>query len=188
MQRVKCQDTTDFDKCLKVIMDQFESCKFKDNLASKSHGIIALCAIQGRLDHVISQINTAYNHSNKMYKIHNSMKGNDRNDKDLYLLSEQSLAWVLQPGEHIIHINSCPTQTCGYVPIFGPLRKVTTRGLKYDVTDQYMQMGGLISTSNSYVSNEVVIETSDTLLWIMNYELNDPIYWTNEYNGANGHW
>ncbi len=162
------QNSTDFDKALKETSLKAKEAK------CESCEIVALNALQGRLDHTISQINTAYKHSLRSETV------------DLFLMSEQSLAWVLLPGSHKIHINSCPSQTCGYVPLFGPVRKVSTSGLKYDLTDyDNMCMGGLISTSNSYVSNCVELSLSDPVLWIMNFDLKDPLYWTAP--SCNGH-
>ncbi|XP_063714189.1 thiamin pyrophosphokinase 1-like [Symsagittifera roscoffensis] len=175
ISQIKEQNSTDFEKCLRTILEESKCDRNPSDFPkADNHGIIALCALQGRIDHVLSQLNTLYKHSCKTFEVGQRHLPK----KELFLISEQSVAWVLQPGAHTIHVNTCPSQTCGHVPLFTSVRKITTRGLKYDVTDMHMQMGGLISTSNSYMANKVHIDNSDPVLWMMNFDIEDPVYWT----------
>ena len=148
------QDSTDFDKALNLTCR-----KLRETPNFNVGGILVVCPLYGRVDHVISQLNTAYGYSKLPDSVH-----------PLFLLSQESLSWILPPGEHEIDVSLCRTTTCGYVPIFGPVSGITTSGLKYDVANATMEMGGLISTSNSCTSEKIEITNDHSLLWIMNFE------------------
>jgi thiamine pyrophosphokinase len=55
---------------------------------------------------------------------------------------------------------------CGLVPLQGDAR-VSTVGLKWDLNDEVMSFnaGGLISTSNQFIEDKVVIRTDVPLLF-----------------------
>ena len=148
------QDSTDFDKALNLTCRKLTDCP-----DIEVEGILAMCPLHGRLDHIISQMNSAYQYCKQQKYVY-----------PLYMMSQQSLSWVLPPGKHQIDVSNCDSETCGYVPVFGPVSGITTSGLKYEVTNSTMEMGGLISTSNSFVSDKVEITNDHYLLWIMNFE------------------
>ncbi|KKZ61322.1 hypothetical protein EMCG_04039 [[Emmonsia] crescens] len=89
----------------------------------------------------------------------------------LYLISEESISFILRHGHNIIHtpggslmgISPPPAQTTqptplseniGIIPIAGPA-VITTHGLEWDVQDWKTHFGGQVSTSN-HVRSEVV--------------------------------
>lgn len=79
--------------------------------------------MSGRIDHIMAHINT-------LYKAHNFLK-----NKDIYVLSKNSIAWMLAPGKHSILIPKLFVEKeywCAYVPI-GSQCIVTTSGLKWDL-------------------------------------------------------
>ncbi|AAW45400.1 thiamine pyrophosphokinase, putative [Cryptococcus deneoformans JEC21] len=81
-------------------------------------------------------------------------------DREIYVLDKESMAWVLRPGQHEIHIDhSTMGQTCGILPVGIDSAHVRTKGLKWDV--------GNLSTSNHLLPEEPVvwIETSRPILW-----------------------
>lgn len=82
--------------------------------------VLILTDHSGRIDHLMAQINS-------LHKIHWG---------ELFLLTHDSLAWLLRPGVHrlTIPIEFVETQVwCSYIPV-GSACKVTTRGLKYDLS------------------------------------------------------
>lgn len=88
-------------------------------------------------------------------------------DREIYVLDKESMAWVLRPGQHEIHIDhSTMGQTCGILPVGIDSAHVRTKGLKWDV-DWDTSLEGNLSTSNHLLPEEPVvwIETSRPILW-----------------------
>ena len=83
--------------------------------------VIAVCENTGRLDHILSNLNTLQQ-APEMLK-----------ETPLYLLTHNSISWVLQAGRHKIHVDSrVQDQHCGIVPLGQPAY-VTSSGLKWDM-------------------------------------------------------
>lgn len=84
------------------------------------------------------------------------------------MLSTNSLSWLIPPGSHSI---SVPKEYrrfwCSLVP-FEPTR-VTTTGLKWNLTDSVTKFGGMVSSSNTYNPDSEAVEiiTEKPLLWSM---------------------
>lgn len=77
----------------------------------------------GRIDHTLSQINTLYKTLSKEVRV--------------YLISHDTLAWLLCPGRHEIEIPQKLVNDevwCSYVPMSGATC-VTTTGLKWDLSE-----------------------------------------------------
>lgn len=144
------QDETDFTKSLRVL----EPLVNEVNLEN----VIALCETSGRLDQILANINT-------LFKIHMKPSAISR---PVFILSANSLSWLLAAGDHRIYIpDSVKKLWCAMIP-FEPTT-VTTEGLKWNLTNQTMKFGGIVSTSNKYdsVSDVVKISTDKALLWSM---------------------
>lgn len=85
--------------------------------------VITVLDYSGRVDHILSQINTLHKAANFL------------NDTNLFLLTRNSLAWLLHPGQHTIQIPDrfvAEQYWCSYVPV-GDRCCVTTNGLKWDL-------------------------------------------------------
>lgn len=107
---------------------------------------------------------------------------------NLYLVSEESLTFVLQPGRNVIrtpktnrpislpgsNTDSTDSTGCGgdgqsethlleenvgIIPISGPAR-ITTKGFQWDVEDWATEIGGQLSTSN-HIRADVVEVTAE---------------------------
>lgn len=88
--------------------------------------------------------------------------------RPVFILSANSLSWLLSKGHHQIHIpESVKKLWCSLVPFEST--KVTTTGLRWNLTNHTMSFGGIVSTSNKYdaSSNIVNIKTDRPLLWSM---------------------
>lgn len=85
--------------------------------------LLILTDYSGRIDQLMSQINALYKNQTT----------------ELYLMSHNTLAWVLRPGTHRLTIpdNLVEEQIwCSYIP-FGSACRVTTHGLKYDLCTSF---------------------------------------------------
>lgn len=81
----------------------------------------------GRLDQIIANINTLF----RSHEIMSNVR--------IFLLSSNSLTWLLNKGEHVIHIPSCLRENeewCALLPI-GSSCIVTTTGLKWNLSEYY---------------------------------------------------
>ena len=145
------QYSTDFTKCLKWLRKN-PSC----NERPRSRlDVVALGGLGGRVDQGFSQIHHLYM----------ATKDKELLEGEIYLLSEQSLSFVLEEGLNKIELSrKVYAQNVGIIPINGP-GVITTRGLEWDVQDWKTEFGGQISTSNHLISETIEIETRTRVLF-----------------------
>lgn len=135
------QYSTDFTKCLKWIRNLWRT-NGHDTL-----DVVVLGGLGGRVDQGFSQIHHLYM---------------ARNDPDLlkgrlYLLSEQSLSFLLDDGVNEIFLEpGYFEENIGIVPVLGKTN-ITTKGLEWDVKDWPTEFGGQMSTSNHIRSEYIDI-------------------------------
>ena len=135
------QDSTDIVKCLRAIV------KHKPEVKR----VFTLGALGGRLDHVLYNMKTLF----------------DFPELEIVLIGDHSMARAVPAGETIIKRDTrYKLMHCGLVPLQGDAR-VSTVGLKWDLNDEVMSFnaGGLISTSNQFIEDKVVIRTDVPLLF-----------------------
>lgn len=142
------QNATDLTKCLRVLISKQNTNEFDQ--------IVVVNAFGKRLDQTMANIETLF----LIAKI---------TDKPVYLMSEDSMACLLLPGKHAIHVNtSFEGDWCGLIPIGAKCTHITTAGLKWNLTDGQLEFGSLVSTSNTYDgSSTVTIEIDTAILWTM---------------------
>jgi thiamine pyrophosphokinase len=155
------QDNTDLDKCLLWIAKQYANDK------RDFDSVLVYPALGGRFDQQMAAIQTlAENDVNKRFR-------------RLVLLSKGNSIELLGPGKHVIHCHSIleagDDVYCGLLPMLGSVRDVTTTGLKWNLTNQTMKFGGLVSTSNGVTSGTVTVETSDPILWTITPGIRWPL-------------
>ena len=84
--------------------------------------IVAHDSCEGRLDHVLGNIDTLF-------------QAPHLTDTPVYLISSESLSCLLRAGKNVIDVNeACRGRWCSLVPIGHPSLKVTTTGLKYNLS------------------------------------------------------
>ncbi|KAL4947270.1 thiamine pyrophosphokinase [Aspergillus filifer] len=169
------QYSTDFTKSLRFIQ--------------KSRGdelsILVLGGLGGRVDQAFSQIHHLYMVSEERKKSRSQNQTQEEGDKgkgNLYLISEESITFILHPGKNIIRtprtnrpLPSDQTQpsdspshlleeNIGIVPLSGPA-SITTTGFQWDVSDWETQIGGQISTSNHIRADVVTVKSKVPVLF-----------------------
>ena len=101
---------------------------------------------------------------------------------NLYLVSEESLTFILQPGSNVIHTpgvdrprppqhnqsspdgNDLLEENVGIIPLSGPAR-ITTKGFEWDVENWPTEIGGQLSTSNHIRDDVVEVQTDVPVLF-----------------------
>lgn len=141
------QNYTDFTKALRIISEKIKEKQIKE--------IVVLGAYGGRFDHLFANVNSLF-------------EARTFCDAHIMLFSEDTVAFLLKPGQHRIHVDpkTCG-KWCGLIPVGEPCNSVTTQGLKWNLENQRLKFGDLISTSNTLESektNIVTIETDNPLL------------------------
>lgn len=85
----------------------------------------------------------------------------------LVLVSQSCQSFILQPDiVHQINVDSTlECGTCGIIPLFEPVRRVSTSGLKWNLNGTPLQFGKIVSTSNQMVHNKATVQASEPVLW-----------------------
>lgn len=133
------QDTTDLTKVLNEI-----------EIVSKDQMIVILGALGGNLSQEMSNLNAMFQHEAR-----------------LIFVSDNNITFLLKPGRHKIH--SYETLKCGLIPIGNKVANISTEGLKWNLHQNELKFGGLISSSNRTVTKSVNVVTSDPVLWTFDF-------------------
>ncbi|OLL23189.1 Thiamin pyrophosphokinase 1 [Neolecta irregularis DAH-3] len=134
------QDLTDFDKSLLQI----------DEAISKTCDVVVLSGNGGRTDQVFANINILYRHQRR-----------------IFLITEESITFVVRKGSSVI-LTPCRIfgKTCGLIPTGKP-SIISTTGLKWNLDQMHSEFGGMVSTSNVIVEEEVTVNCTEDILWTM---------------------
>ncbi|KAK3876793.1 hypothetical protein Pcinc_018451 [Petrolisthes cinctipes] len=153
------QNETDFTKAVKVLARYIEEREIKIG-----HVLVVTGIHSDRFDHVMANLAT-------LYKVRSIIK------TPVILLSGGSMVWVLEEGKHRVEVSwqlikNPNVSWCGLIPLGHPAT-VSTTGLKWNLADQMLEFGTLVSTSNTYDPThhgQIYITTSHPCLWTMGWE------------------
>ncbi|EGC35149.1 hypothetical protein DICPUDRAFT_152560 [Dictyostelium purpureum] len=138
------QDTSDLQKCFELIVD------IEKNSGIKYRKIIILGGLGGSFSHEFANVNTLFDHP----------------ERKIILTSKENIAWLLNPSYK--HSIDCQVETkCSLIPLASKVSEVSTTGLKWNLVNQSLNFGDLISTSNVSIDTRIVVDTSNPLLFIV---------------------
>lgn len=157
------QESTDFTKAIRHV---------RAHQGPGALDVVCMGGLGGRVDQGLSQLHHLY-----MFQGSQGSEVKDA-DKDSYgrgrmfLLSGESLTFLLRRGKHRIHAREDDdtespavfAKHVGIIPIREPAT-ITTHGLEWDVTNWRTEFGGRMSTSNHVVSSIIEVETSTDVLF-----------------------
>ena len=199
------QYSTDFTKCLNYLrahVGKFLSpcTSSSESAVSKSEGeerkegeeeeeggeldVLILGGLGGRVDQAFSQIHHLYSMTQSYSASSSSSGGHSTSNQEgtgkignLYLISEESITFILRPGRNTIQtpgtnrpgVSSAEyllEENVGIIPLLGPAR-ITTSGFQWDVVDWKTEIGGQLSTSNHIRSEVVTVESLMPVLFTL---------------------
>ena len=144
---IEDQNDNDFHKALTYLLD----------MQTESKYIICWGAFGDRFDHEMQGLNVLYKFKMQYDSLHPT--------KRMMLMTGNNFAMVLDPGKHHIKCAELQGPVCSLIPLYSKAT-VSTRGLQYNMDNQVLQFGGLISSSNGFVDKEnVEIETDELVLF-----------------------
>lgn len=158
--------------------------------------IVILGGLGGRVDQAFSQVHHLYMMTQTQCTIRENeskSKSNGSSAKptaggNLYLVSEESITFIIQTGKNIIHTPATRRadittespkkrkrdevdepvyffeENIGIIPLSAPA-SITTKGFEWDVEKWHTEIGGQISTSNHIRADKVEVETSVPVLF-----------------------
>ena len=141
------QDFTDFTKAVRIVASK----------QIKVDYIVAFSEHSGRLDQIFGNLETLYEVQDIGVPV--------------VIVSSHSIEWLLNPGEHTIHLPQ-PHQGlhCGLIPLGQSCTNISTQGLKWNLNPQdVLAFGKLVSTSNRFEKDakKVTIKIETHLLFTM---------------------
>lgn len=192
------QYSTDFTKCINFLRTHAHAIMARENPAlsdnhdlyirphprtaasheqSRKLDVVVLGGLGGRVDQGFSQIH-------HLYMAHRSSSPAEDFFGELYLLSEESLSFILAPGKNTIHMpltrrldletTQAETTTTtkeyvfdenvGIIPLAGPTI-ISLTGFEWDVTRWKTEIGGQLSTSNHIRAPRLEVEADMPVLF-----------------------
>ncbi|KAK9797066.1 hypothetical protein WJX73_001041 [Symbiochloris irregularis] len=148
------QDSTDLEKCLTCARQHVAS--HADAFPKRCRTtLLVLGAFGGRLDHTLGNLSVLFANPEA-----------DRATPVVLLGEEGNIARCIPRGRTVIHpCREHEGPQCGLLTISGPAT-CTFTGLKWNLENAKMEMGGLLSTCNVIEEDLITIDTDTPLLWI----------------------
>eukprot|EP00483_Globobulimina_turgida_P013149 UN13173 len=136
------------------------------NMETQSTHIVCWGAFGERFDHEMQGFNVLCKYRfycDKLYP-----------NKKIMLMTGSNFAMVLKPGKHLIKCAKLQGPICSVIPLYNEAI-VSTKGLKYNMDEQLLQFGGLVSSSNAFSDKQNVVQIESDQLIVFHTSCNVKI-------------
>ncbi len=144
--RIQDQNHTDLDKAFEFLRSRFTP--------DPTSGVVIVGDVvsTARFDHTMAALGT--------------LKRSLPHFGTICVLGANETHIVIPSGECTILLPGRFTgSTCGLLPVFGPVGSATTEGFKWNLVEERLEVGGLVSSSNVIVSQTIRVTSSSELLF-----------------------
>jgi thiamine pyrophosphokinase len=166
-RRIRTNFFKDFQKAIKILTRGYKDTEYSDldhlgpfRKENERQDIIIMSTMSGRIDQALGLLH-------ELYRETMQHGPNSKFPAWLYFVSEQSVSFVLPVGKNVIRgidpKKGVFRKYAGILPIYGPSR-ITIKGFEWDVQDWETKMGGMVSTSNHVMGDEVEVEVFDEMV------------------------
>lgn len=140
------QNTNDFGKCLQTLAN-------RQIRLGTTMNVVVFGALGGRMDHEMCNISYLYQWTCF---------------RRIVLLSETSMLYLLPgPGRFtIIPDKAMEGPICGLLPVGAPCESISTSGLKWNLSNETLAFGSMVSSSNEFFGRVVEVSCSGPLVWM----------------------
>ena len=137
--------------------------------------VVALGGFGGRVDqsfHAVGspilRITTQAANSIQIHALHTAQQGPGL-PRQVFLISEQNITFLLQSGANVLYMpRAFLGPCCGIIPVGTPAI-ITTKGFEWNLTQAETKFGGMVSTSNHVVKDEVSVETTEPIVFTIEF-------------------
>ncbi|KAF8374358.1 hypothetical protein PRIPAC_80787, partial [Pristionchus pacificus] len=154
----QCLFTKGSDDCrpsLSVCLDEIAKAEPLTGSGIGPPPILVLGGLSGRVDRAMATVHS-------LVPAQNTKSSSVSAANPSYILDGNNLVCILPKGQHYLALTprAFLTETCGIIPIVQSETRVTTRGFRWNLDNESLSFGRMISTSNELVNDEVEITTS----------------------------
>ena len=90
--------------------------------------------------------------------------------RQVYLVSDENVTFLLTPGLNIVRTpRAVLGPCCGILPVGCP-STISTRGFEWNLEGAESRFGGLVSTSNHTIADVVNVETTEAVLFTIEFK------------------
>ena len=142
--RVEDQDSTDLHKAIDLFLPNSEYSAFKEP-------IYVFGGLGGNLSQAFGNVHCLYHYKKTL-------------PNQIFLISPDNVGCLLEAGTH--KILGEKGDFCSFIPL-GSSAEVTSKQLKYPMDKLKLSFDTIVSTSNSFVEDEITVETNEPIFFLL---------------------
>ncbi|KAE8237603.1 hypothetical protein A4X13_0g8718 [Tilletia indica] len=173
------QNATDLQKCIKAV-EMLEQEELKQGRITEPLELVIYGGLSGRFDQTVHTLHVLWTLGAPIPQDQSGTGSRSEKDEDgtisrrgkTWVVGEQCLVWILEPGRHIIHASSPPLgPTCGLLPLATSSgARIISKGLRWNLDGTIpSSLPSFLSTSNQIPFSEgkatIEVETDKTIYW-----------------------
>ncbi|CAD6884985.1 unnamed protein product [Tilletia controversa] len=173
------QYATDLQKCIKAV-EVFEQDELEKGQISQPLELVIYGGLSGRFDQTVHTLHVLWTLGAPLPETGPGPELLSERDEDAtlarraktWVVGEQCLVWILEPGRHVIHVSNPPLgPTCGLLPLATSSgARVISKGLRWNLDGTIpSSLPSFVSTSNQIPFTggkaTIEVETDKTIYW-----------------------